>query len=427
MGAGTMPQLTVTGEPLMDAPCSFVVTGCVPGSKVEVTCATEVNGGVHESHALFEADEAGTIDTTCHPSLAGSYRGVDPFGLWWSAELAAAAPPCPPSAPVVSRIDVHTAGLSIAAEVRRHWLAASATAQPVHESGIRGLFCRPPGPGPFPGVVAFGGSGGGLGPAAAWAPTLASRGLAVLAVSYFGAPGLPDSLVEIDIGVVERAAQWLLARTDVQPHGVAVMGQSRGSELALLAAALLPDMHAVVVIAPSGVIWSGLDAGGPVDAPAWTFRDDPLPYLPIGAEASVANTSMQSDAPVALLPAFAASLDSVDIDHPAVIPIEQVRGPVLLISGGVDAMWPSTPMSDLAVRRAAASGRDHLVTHLRYERAGHMCAGVPGLPVVVDARHPLTGSRYSFGGTRTHNAQARVDSWPRIVTFLHEAAHGSGA
>jgi hypothetical protein len=56
---------------------------------------------------------------------------------------------------------------------------------------VWGLFARPAGDGPFPGVVCFGGSSGGLAAAAAWAPVLASHGFATLAIAYFGVPGTP--------------------------------------------------------------------------------------------------------------------------------------------------------------------------------------------------------------------------------------------
>jgi dienelactone hydrolase len=146
----------------------------------------------------------------------------------------------------------------------------------VREPGIWGLFARPAGAGPFPGVVCFGGSSGGLGPAAAWAPVLASHGFATLAIAYFGVPGLPAALAGIEVEVVERAAAWLLGRTDVGGDRVAVVGMSRGSELALLAGVLLDRVSAVVGFAPSGVCWAGLGPGGPMDAPAWTYRGDPV-------------------------------------------------------------------------------------------------------------------------------------------------------
>src|SRR5919206_4285026 len=84
-------HVAATGELTMDSPCPVLIEGCAPGTRVEVTCRTEVSGGVHDSHAVFVADSVGTVNTARDPSIDGSYRGVDPFGLWWSAEVIAPA------------------------------------------------------------------------------------------------------------------------------------------------------------------------------------------------------------------------------------------------------------------------------------------------------------------------------------------------
>jgi dienelactone hydrolase len=415
------PRITVPSRPLIDEPAGIVISGCAPGRPVTVTASSLIDGFAHEATATFTADHTGVVDTARHPSTAGSYTGTDPFGLWWSATPAGpVAHPATPPGPVTTRLRAETAGGPVTAEFQRHWLAVGATVTEVREPGVRGIFARPPGPGPFPGVVAFAGSGGGLGAAAAWAPVLASRGLATLAIAYFGGPGLPDALVGIEVEVVERAARWLLRRDDVAPGAVGVMGASRGSELALWAGALLDNVGAVAAFAPSGVSWAGLDAGGPVDAPAWTFAGLPLPYAPVGAPAKVAQAPTAG--PVALRAAFEPVLADPELFEHAVIPVEDIRGPVLFVSGEADTMWPSTPMTRIAEQRARDRGFPHPMAHLSYRDGGHTSGGVPGTPVVTEVRrHPLTGASYSFGGTRAGNARARADSWPRVVAFLRDA------
>jgi dienelactone hydrolase len=152
------------------------------------------------------------------------------------------------------------------------------TTMEVREAGVFGLYACPPGSGPLPGIVAFGGSGGGMGPTTGWAPALASRGFAVLAIAYFGAPGLPEALIHIEVEVVERAVGWLTDAGKTDGDAVGVIGMSRGSELALLASVLLDGVGPVVAFSPSGISWSGIGAGGPVESPAWTFsrRRHPL-------------------------------------------------------------------------------------------------------------------------------------------------------
>jgi dienelactone hydrolase len=396
----------------------LVISGCDPGSEVSVRASVDVAGAVHEASATFDADETGVVDTSRHPSRAGTYAGVDPFGLWWSGEATAPAATLP-LAPMMCRLRAETRHRVADTVLQRRWLVSGVTVTEVDEPGVWGLFARPSGDGPFPGVLAFGGSSGGLGPAAEWAPLLASHGFATLAVGYFGAAALPRTLVEIEVEVAERAVAWLARRSNIASQPVAAMGMSRGSELALLASALIEHMGAVVAFAPSGVSWSGLDTNGPVDAPAWTFRGAPVPYARIGDAARAKGTG--SNAPVALRAAFEPALENAAQIRAAEIPVERARGPILMVSGDADAMWPSTPMGEIVERRAKERGFAHEVTHLRYSDAGHLCAGVPGTPVAAEVRHPLTHGLYTFGGTRAGNAAARADSWPRVLAFLEDA------
>jgi acyl-CoA thioester hydrolase/bile acid acetyltransferase-like protein len=269
-------------RPLVDEPVGLVVAGARPGSMVAVRATAEVNGAVHQATATFDADQAGMVDTARQASRAGSYTGVDPFGLWWSGEPVGPSS-WPPSAPLTARIQATTTGGAAEAVVERRWLAPGATLTPVRELGVWGLFARPAGEGPFPAVVCFGGSSGGLGAAAAWAPLLASHGFATLAIAYFGVPGLPRALVGIEVEVVERAAAWLLGRADVGGGRVAALGMSRGSELALLAGALLDRVGAVVGFAPSGSPGAGSGRAG-----RWTRRPgrSAAPQSPTSAPAT---------------------------------------------------------------------------------------------------------------------------------------------
>lgn len=416
------PHITVPDQLLVDEPGGIVINGCPPGQAVTVTASSRIDGFVQEATAAFTADGSGSVDTAHQAATAGSYTGTDPFGLWWSATPAGpAAEAATPAAPIACRLTAVTVGRAVTAEFERHWLVPGATVTEVREPGVSGVFARPAGPGPFPGVVAFGGSEGGLAHSGAWAPVLASRGLATLAIAYFAAPGLPATLAGIEVEAIERAAAWLLGRDDVTAGTVAVLGHSRGSELALWAGALLDSIGAVAAFAPSGISWAGIDAGGPADAPAWTFRGRPLPYAPIGAVAKAA-AAPAAGGPVALRAAFEPVLaDPARFGH-AIIPVETIRGPILFVSGEADTMWPATPMTQIAEQRARDQGFGHRLVHLRFRDGGHVCAGVPGTPVATEAPpHPLTGVRYSFGGTRAGNARARADSWPRVVAFLRDA------
>jgi dienelactone hydrolase len=406
---------------LVDQPVGLVITGCQAGDPVVAHARLDDGAACYEAKGTFHADEHGRVDTARTASRAGTYVGIDPFGLWWSG-IPAGPSTGAAATSMLLQVTVETPHGSAESVLERRSLAAGATVREVREvreRGVWGLYARPAGPGPFPGVVAFGGSGGGLGPAASWAPILASHGFAVLAIAHFGVPGLPASLVGIEVETVERAVKWLGDQGEVAMDTIAAMGMSRGSELAFLASALLDHVGPVVAFAPSGVSWAGLDAGGPVDAPAWTFRGDPIPYMPIGAAAAAGQ--VQSTAPLALRAAFEGALRDEAAISGAEIPVERAKGPILMVSGEDDAMWPSAPMGEIARRRAVSHGFAHDIHHLRYPDAGHICGGVPGTPIVLETRHPMTGGYYSFGGTRAGNAAARADSWPRVLAFLNDA------
>jgi dienelactone hydrolase len=402
---------------LIDEPLRMAASGCAKGRTVEVAATIETARARAHSSAVLVAHGDGTVSIARDASEGGSYAGVDPFGLWWSAQPIA-PPTSPLFAPLSCKLRVSVDGRQAEHHVQRHWVAHGIDVRPIREAGVFGLYARPAGGGPFPAVVALGGSSGGFGPAAQWAPLLAAHGFATLVVAYFGAPGLPETMVGIELETVERAVAWLLDRPDIGGDRVATIGISRGGELALLAGSLLDGIAGVAALAPSNVAWGGLDAGGPVDAPAWTFRRQPLPYAMFGEQAS--SDAQPGDATIVLRSACSASVEDPPSVRHAEIPVEQITGPILLVSGDDDHFWPSTAMAELVRRRATGRGFGHEITHLRYPGAGHQSAGVPGIPIPSSVRHPLTGRRYSFGGTLATNARARIDSWPQIIGFLRE-------
>ncbi|MBV8998254.1 MAG: acyl-CoA thioesterase/BAAT N-terminal domain-containing protein, partial [Solirubrobacterales bacterium] len=76
---------------LIDEPLELAVSGCAPGTTVELATTIETPGLTLRSSAVLVAGEDGTVDVARDPSEAGTYAGADPFGLWWSAE----PPPLP--------------------------------------------------------------------------------------------------------------------------------------------------------------------------------------------------------------------------------------------------------------------------------------------------------------------------------------------
>jgi dienelactone hydrolase len=121
-------------------------------------------------------------------------------------------------------------------------------------------------------VLVFGGSGGGR--MTSVAALLAARGYPSLALAYFKAPGLPQTLHNIPLEYFAKALRVLRAQPGVDPDHVLVVGESRGGEAALLLSAYFPRLvNGVIAGVPSSVVNSA--AGPDTGRPAWTLGAAP--------------------------------------------------------------------------------------------------------------------------------------------------------
>lgn len=270
-------------------------------------------------------------------------------------------------------------------------------------------------------VVVLGGSGGGI--PGADAASFAGEGFAALAVAYFGVAPLPPQLAEVPVETVKTALDWLIAHRGGRGDRVALTGRSKGGELALLAAATYPGkVNAVIGYVPSPVVWQGLafdPLGRPRRTSSWTIGGEPVHWLPFGRPRPAEMASMMgrlTGRPATLRPFYERALDDREAVDQAMIPLENIDGPVLLISGSGDQVWPSTLLCDLATRRLADSGRRYSCEHLRYEGAGHMI-GPWGA-----SSHAAANRWLRFGGSEHANASATADAWPRVLNVLAASA-----
>lgn len=271
---------------------------------------------------------------------------------------------------------------------------------------------------PAPAVVTLGGSRGGFSWSADAASYLAASGFVALAVAYFGAAGVPLALSRISLDRLAAAVAWLGRRPFVLGPRVSLVGTSRGAELALLLSAWFDGVGAVVAFAPSGVIWGGFDAVGGDAGAAWTLAGQDMPFLVPDSRLLDAAFARR---PVVLVDAYAAALADADRVAAATIPVERLDGPILLVSGGQDRVWPSGVLAELAMRRRSSSRRTFPDGHMHFERAGHGLGQPPGLPALPGAAvHPVDGVLYALGGRQRDNARASKEAWRGALKLLAE-------
>ena len=294
--------------------------------------------------------------------------------------------------------------------------------QPVREGGLVGTLFLPAASDPRAAMLALGGAGGGL--SEGGAETFASEGFAALALAYFGIEKLPRELVEIPLEYFQRAIGWLKRHPRVGAERLAIVGNSKGGELALLLGAAYPgDVGAVVGYASSPIVWQGipfdreLHHGGPRSP--WSLRGRALPFVPLArplpSEMVLISESFLENRPIGSRAFYERAFGNEAAVAAATVPVEKIEAPVLLVSGTDDRLWPSTRLSEMAIGRLEAHDRPFRREHLRYEGAGHMIAP-PGYEPAAS-----WASRVELGGSRVANEFANADSWPKVLDFLDEA------
>ena len=276
----------------------------------------------------------------------------------------------------------------------------------VNAPGMVGNYYAASGAGKHPGVLLLGGSEGGLGPGTTrMGKALAANGFDVLHVAYFGAPDQPAKLVDVPLETFDQGLAWLRTRPEVDGERIGIVGGSKGAEAALLYASRTPLIKAVVVGMPSSVVWPGINYAETMQ-PSWTVGGKAVPFLPYVFGSDYRN----------IFGAYDNGLKAL-AEHPdAVIPVENIAGPAMLIGGKADTLWPSCLMAEQITARLKAKGFQHEVQLLEYEDAGHAVFGVP-----VEKTNSAYPTLASLGGSADGNAAARADAWPKMLAFLKAA------
>jgi len=267
------PRLTpriVVDQPvaLYDAPISIALEGFEPRTRVTLTATFQVAEATPwRSWATFIADDGGRVDVTRQAPVVGTWEGVSPMGLFWSATPVPgkwrSAPPDWVMWPSVARLRAEAPGVAPAElTVERRWAGDGVSRRPVREAGVVGTLFVPPGDGPHPAVIVLGGSDGGI--SEHRAALVASHGYAALSLAYFGTTDLPSELVNVPVEYFEHAVSWMRGQPWLQDGFLAIWGASRGGELALLLGATIPAINAAIAYVASGVLHGPFETTRPI-------------------------------------------------------------------------------------------------------------------------------------------------------------------
>lgn len=212
-------------------------------------------------------------------------------------------------------------------------------------------------------IVGLGGSeGGNAWTSDHWKNTrdqFLEKGYAFLALGYFGAEGTPQQLEKIALEDVHNAIVEAVKNPLIDKSRIAIVGGSRGGDLALLLASYFSDIKCVVAIVPSHVSFPGNT--NHLSTSSWTFNGKELPFVPVNDEAVPFLMEHK------LRETFEAMLKDTAAEEKALIPVEKINAPILFLSATRDEIAPTQPMCDKMEARLKASKFKYHHEHIAIE------------------------------------------------------------
>lgn len=325
------------------------------------------------SWADFVADEEGRGRVWRASPLAGTYAGIDGYGILWSGRpFQTDAPnPDPAGTSFTGMKDGETSVFLADGDtiVARRPLSMEPVpgiqVVEVATGRINGAYAAPADGKRHPALILLHGSEGGDRDAArAMAVRFAGQGYAAFAFNYFAwdlkkLVGVPHAHVNQPVEMITAVRDWLKEQPEADVTRLGLYGHSKGAEYAEVAAAHLPWVRAVAACVPTDVVWQGYGIGDernrassfgepPKDYSSFSWRGRPLPYVPLEGDRSgyFHNTDFY---------------EAKRREHPreaaaAQIAVEKSAADFLWLGGGRDATWASGAMARRLHARLRAKG-----------------------------------------------------------------------
>ena len=244
-------------------------------------------------------------------------------------------------------------------------------------------------------IIVMSGSNGGMSMAKHEAEFYHENGIPAMSLALFKTKQTSRDLVSVPVEYVERAIRYL------KDHGykkIGIDGASKGSEMALIAGSMFPDISCVIARVPSYYVSEGL-AGkgknkGPSGTSCWSYKGKDLPYA--SYKTRIINM------PAILMNEKELRIRDInrdkDVTPETIIPVENIRGPVLFLSSRHDEVWPSYESACLMDERLDESSFPYEHKHVVFENMSH--AAIVRLPEIY---------KLAFKSERQHPKECAKD------------------
>ena len=286
----------------------------------------------------------------------------------------------------------------------------------VEKDGFYGLYYEPK-ENKFPGkgMVICTGSDGSFLLATLGAEKFYEAGMPVIALGYWNTEGTPDGDSNIPVEYMQKACMWLKEEKGLHPG---IWGISLGGCYVLLAASLFPEIECVVAVSPFHVLIQGgsfkkgvhFEKDGP-----FTYKGRTLPYVRFDDETikkheRMIKRNMLIRREPDMLFHYQKIIEKAS-DPEVCIKVENIKGPILFLSGGEDVMLPSNEICQIMMNRL----QEH---HFAWPHIHH---NYPVLSHYVTPLKPMSSK--VFRVERKHPEECdrnREQSWKDTLKFLKD-------
>jgi esterase/lipase len=216
-------------------------------------------------------------------------------------------------------------------------------------------------------IITLSGSDGSFNLACKMAKYFSSIGITSISLAYWKGKGLPNEIVSVPIESVENAVHYLKTQGFEK---IGVCGISKGGELALLSGSLLNEINGVIAISPIHVACIGFKGMKEVDKSCWSYKGQDIPYTK--GHMNFGEVIKKSVIAREITMDFIYEEVLSKINPNSVISVENINGPVLLVSAANDSMWLSKFSCEKVIERLDSNNFKHQYKHLNYQYASHM-------------------------------------------------------
>lgn len=193
--------------------------------------------------------------------------------------------------------------------------------------------------------------------------SLIQKGYAILAIGYFNADGTPKNLDRISLDAISDTIMKVAKKNKIDESKIALIGGSKGGELILNLASRYKQYKAVIALSTSNVTFPAITWSA--NTSSWTYKGKEVPYVP--APLKTISPALKGD----LYTAFSMMLEDEEAVKNAEIHVENINGPILILSGKNDDQWPATSMSNQIIERLKNKKFKHFSEHIILD-GGHI-------------------------------------------------------